>query len=129
MFRRLLLASILVFAFGASASVTVVSGFLAALAALEPVTGRPGALALLALALACCLSLAVVLLTPRSPRQHGTGHTTSAPGFISRVWTQVKARPFLSSGLGGLAVLLVALNPRYLGVIVRAYLRGQTARR
>jgi len=120
--RRLLLACILVVAFGASATVTLVSGFLAALAALEPWAGVPGALALIALAITVCLSLAVILIAPRPSRRHGIADKGSAPELLPRLWSRMKARPFLTSGLGALGLLLAVINPRYLGAILRAYL-------
>ncbi len=121
--RRLLLASIVVFAFGASVTVTLVAGFLAALAALEPWAGIPGAVALIAAALTVCLVLLTILISPRQPRREAFGDPQSAQEVFSRVWAKVQARPFLSAGLGALALLLTILNPRYLGAILRAYLR------
>jgi membrane protein implicated in regulation of membrane protease activity len=124
-----LLASILVFAFGASATVTVVSGFLAALAALEPWAGVPGAVALITLTVAACLALLTVLMAPRQRRREGSTDPNSGPAHLSRVWTKIKARPLLTAGVGCLAVTLTILNPRYLGPLLRAYLHeGRPAR-
>jgi hypothetical protein len=124
-----LLASILVFAFGASATVTVVSGFLAALAALEPWAGVPGAVALITLTVAACLALLTVLMAPRQRRREGSTDPNYGPAHLSRLWTKIKARPFLTAGVGGLAVILTILNPRYLGPLLRAYLHeGRRAR-
>jgi hypothetical protein len=127
--RRLLLACILASAFGAAVTVSVVSGFLAALAALEPWAGLPGAVALIALALAACLALPAALIAPRRSRKRQISDAASGPEFLARLWMRIKERPLLTSGLGGLAILLVLFNPRYLGAILRAYLHEQTARR
>lgn len=127
--RRLLLACILASAFGAAVTVSVVSGFLAALAALEPWAGLPGAVALIAFALATCLALPAALIAPRRSRKRQISDAASGPEFLARLWMRIKERPLLTSGLGGLAILLVLFNPRYLGAILRAYLHEQTARR
>jgi len=127
--RRLLLACILASAFGAAAAGAMVSAFLAALAALEPWTGLPGATALIALAIAACLALPAGLMAPRRSRRQPIGERASGSELLSRLWARIKERPFLTSALGGLAVLLVLVNPRYLGAILRAYLHEETGRR
>jgi len=125
--RRLLLACILGVAFGASATVTLVASFLSALAAFEPWAGFSGAVALIAIILAACLTTLVVLVAPRARARHAAVQYGSAPEFLSRIWARMKARPFLTSGLGALGVLLMVLNPRYLGAILRAYLHEERA--
>jgi len=127
--RRLVLACILASAFGAAVTVSVVSGFLAALAALEPWAGVPGAVALIALALAACLALPAAFIAPGRSRTRQTSHPASGSEFLARVGVRIRERPFLTAGLGILALLLVLLNPRYLGAILRAYLHAGTSRR
>jgi hypothetical protein len=121
--RRLLLACGLASGFVAAAAVTVVSGLLAALAALEPLVGAAGAAALIALVVAGCLSLPAVFGALRGANRSDRRARASTPEVLSSIWVRIKARPFLTSGLGALGLLLVVLKPRYLGAILRAWVR------
>jgi len=126
MIRRALFALLSVSAMCAAAAVLVVALAFALYAYMEPMAGRPGAAAVVALAVTILMAGLGLILARSVRMKPKQASSRASSGALEKGLAMLQEKPVVAAVVGIAVGLLAAQNPKYLGSLARSFVDGKT---